>query len=368
MNPLDILRPRTESVALEITSKCNLRCCYCPKADDTYEALPGSNADMSDSVIDAVYEYCKRNGVQTVSLSGTGETAMSKGWHTRLARFLDDPQIGAHLVSNFVRLFDDDDLVALTKLRSLQISFDSADIALVRRLRSKADLRTISYNILRLRQKMTELGRGPYIFVNCTLWRENVGHLADLAGFCRQLGINTLLVTEGMALTANNPHIPAAMEAMIDADVVLLAQQIIAAEKTLQGSGTSLLLQGHLAARIDEIVTATRERMPFPNPAAHFHRAKPRSSACRMPWTQPFVRADGSVLPCCMDGESVGHLAKSSLDDIIDGTAYRAVRASILEGRPTVPCNGCSLAEAGNFAEFASEVHAWQLLPSETAA
>src|SRR5262249_31060293 len=156
----------------------------------------------------SLYRYCKETGVRHVTLSVGGETTMHLGWQHRIAPFLNDPAIETFMVSNFARLFTEDDLEALVKLDSLQISFDSADFEMVRKLRSRADLRTISYNLIRLRQKSREVGRGPYLTVNCTVCRANVGHIEKLAGFCRELSIDQLQLTEMMPLGHHNPNPP----------------------------------------------------------------------------------------------------------------------------------------------------------------
>jgi MoaA/NifB/PqqE/SkfB family radical SAM enzyme len=359
---IDVLRAQPHAICIEITNKCNLRCSYCAKADDRYEAIPGNNTDMTDEMVGALYRYCKQVGIRHVSLSGVGETTMTAGWHKGVARFLDDPEISAHLVSNLVRVFDDDDLVALTKLRNLQISFDSASLAMVRKQRSKADLRTITYNIVRLRQKARELGRGPNIDVNCTLSRENIGEIANLAGFCRELGVDRLMIGEVMVIVAG-PKMPATLDTLSNEDVTLLVSQIIAAEDALRDSNTAIYLQDHLRARIGELVEQMREgTMPLDS-ASYFHR-RMESSSCRLPWSQPFVRADGKVFACCIASELtepvVGNLATSSMAEILDGPALRAVRASILKGRPTVSCHGCQLARRESFDEFAREIREWQ--------
>src|SRR5712691_1252524 len=134
---VDLLRARVQSVAIEVTSKCNLRCVYCHKADDVLEAMPGANDDMTDEMIGDLYRYCKEAGIRNVTLSVGGETTMFAGWHKRIAQFLDDPEMEAHMVSNFVRLLSDEDLEVLTKYRALPISFDSSDWNTVRKLRSK---------------------------------------------------------------------------------------------------------------------------------------------------------------------------------------------------------------------------------------
>lgn len=358
---VDVQRARPHTVCIEITNKCNLRCSYCAKSNDRLEAEPWNNIDMSDDAIRALYRYCKEAGVRHVSLSGVGETAMVAGWHRKVASFLDDPEINAHLVSNFIRVFDDGDLIALTKLRNLQVSFDSADLAMVRRLRSRADLRTIAYNIVRLRQKMKELGRGPNIDVNCTLTRVNIGELAKLAGFCRELGVDRLMVGEVTATGPENLKMPETLDRLTGDEVVLLACQIIAAEDELCGSGTSLYLRDHLRARIEDIVEQLREGGIPADPAGYFHR-RMASSACRQPWASPSVRANGNVYPCCMvgEGEPLGNLATSSLDKILDNQSSRAVRAEILDGKTNLPCEGCTLASGESFDDFVHEIREWQ--------
>ncbi len=316
---------------------------------------------MTDDMVGALYSYCKQAGIRDVALSGVGETAMTAGWHERVALFLDDPEIDVHLVSNFVRVFDDDDLVALTKLRNLQVSFDSADLAMVRKQRSKADLRTITYNIIRLRQKAKDLGRGPNVDVNCTLSRENIGEIARLAGFCRELGVDRLMIGELMVVVADHPKMPDTLDRLTGDEVNLLARQIIAAEDALRDSDTALYLQDRLRVRIEELVEQVREGAIPSDPAGYFHRCL-ATSACRQPWTQPFVRADGKVYPCCSvgTGEPVGHLARSPMADILDGPALRAIRADILDGHPSLPCTGCTLARGESFDDFAQEIREWQ--------
>lgn len=360
MSSVDVLQARPQTIAIEITSKCNLRCSYCDKSDPILEALPGANADMSDDVISSVYYYCKDVGIKSVSLSGIGETTMTKGWYTRITKFLDDPEISAQMVSNFVRPFEDDDLAALVRLDELAISIDSSDLAMMRKLRSKADLRTITYNIMRLQQKIREIGRGPTITVNCTLCRDNIGHIIGLAGFCRELRVDRLIVTDVMVTGKYNPKMPQTLDGLTDDEVVLLAEQIAGAEDRLAGSSTALQLREELRARIDTVVAGVRQGAIPTAPAAHFHRTT-ASSACRQPWDLLLVGANGNMVPCCggtRDGP-VGNLTRTTLPEILDGETYRAIRASILDGQPILPCHRCSFARQISFSELRREIEAW---------
>jgi MoaA/NifB/PqqE/SkfB family radical SAM enzyme len=357
---VDLLRARLHSVAIEVTSKCNLRCSYCHKADHVLEAMPGANDDMTDEMIGDLYRYCKETGVRNVTLSLGGETTMSAGWYERIAQFLDDPEMETHMVSNFVRPLGDNDLEALTRFSALQISFDSSELEMVRRLRSKADLRTITYNLVRLRQKGRELGRCPYLVVNCTLCRDNIGHVGRLAGFCRELGVDQLLLTEVMVITQHNPKMPDTLDSLTDDEVILLAKQIIAAEEALRGSAAALRLQEHLEFRIGEVIELIREETVPADAGAYFHR-RMNSSACRQPWLAPLVGAIGKVNACCGSGPAgrVGDLTTASMREIVDGEAFRAIRASILDGRPIVPCHTCSFAHRMSFPEFARDIREW---------
>jgi MoaA/NifB/PqqE/SkfB family radical SAM enzyme len=355
---VDILRDLTQGIIIEVTSKCNLRCSYCAKADKVREAELVANVDMGDPMLMALYRHCKDNGITNVTLSGVGETAMFPGWHNRLTMFLDDPDFNVLLVSNFIRLLDDDDLDALSKFHALQISFDSSDYQTVRRLRSHADLRSITYNIVRLQQRCRALGRRPQITVNATLCRENIGHIQALAGFCRELNVDRLLVCEVISLTRNNYVMPETLSGLTSSEVELLARQIMGAEGLLAGSDTTLILQDHLKLRVDEIVERMREAQPVSECAATFHRPLV-ASACLDPWTTPFVRADGAVYACCIisdDAPIMGNINNDPLPEILGGARYRSVRRSILEGRPETPCDGCSLARAVSFDELAAEV------------
>jgi len=355
---IDLLRARVESIAIEVTSKCNLRCAYCHKADPELEALPGANEDMSDATIAALYRHCKAAGIRSVSLSVGGETTMAAGWHRRITQFLDDPEIDTHLVSNFTRPFDDDDLAALTRFRYLQVSFDSADRDMVRRLRGGAKLETITDNIARLRRKGRALGRLPFILVNCTVCRDNIGHIAKLTDLCRELEVDQLLLTPVRVVGEHNSKMPELLDKLTPGELMLLAEEIDAAEEILRGGATALRLQEQLHSR----VAPAREILRGETGASDTTPRPAVTSSCRQPWTSPLVTASGNVLACCGGRRiaPVGNLASATLSEIVDGAAYRAVRDSILRGNPSVPCDGCSFAAGVSFDELVRDIREWQ--------
>ena len=354
--PLDLLRSNIRSMAIEVTSKCNLRCTYCAKAYPAYDALPFVNTDLSDDAVRVLYEFCKANAVKAISLSGVGETAMTSGWHERLSLFLNDEEIDVYLVSNLTRPLAPDDLAALCKLKILQISFDSADAKTVRMMRSKARLSIIVDNIERLRLAKAATKRGPHLLVNCTLSRQNVGHIASLAELCRSLCVDELMVGEMMVINPESALDPLSL--LSPAEIVALARDIVAAERMLDGSPTLFRIQRRLRFRFDDLLDRDPAAVPDSMLAEIFNRPPP-VSACSQPWDTPFIRSDGKVFPCCCYGDhsaSVGDLAEQSLHDIYEDQRARDVRKSILAGHPTLPCKGCTLASDLSFAEFSADI------------
>jgi MoaA/NifB/PqqE/SkfB family radical SAM enzyme len=257
------------------------------------------------------------------------------------------------MVSNFSRRLDAAELSALSKLDTLQISFDSSDREMVRNLRSKADLQTITYNIIRLRQVAHDAGRTPFILVNCVLSRDNIGHLADLAGFCRALGVNQLMICEVTPVSSVTPEKTKLLDALTDDEVILLARQIMDATAMLSEGPTSLLLRDHLKARIGDVIEQLSAGATPVSPAAQFHRSMVKS-ACPMPWTSPMVKANGRVIACCGPAFlDIGVLdGRQTLGDIVEGAKARAIRSAILDGRPTVGCETCTLVLPTSFSEF----------------
>jgi hypothetical protein len=75
------------------------------------------------------------------------------------------------------------------------------------------------------------------------------------------------------------------------------------------------------------------------------------------------VRADGSVFPCCGAlpvGPAIGNLNTASMAAILDGESARAVRASILDGRPTIRCKDCAFGQAISLPEFVRDIQELQ--------
>ena len=71
-----------------------------------------------------------------------------------------------------------------------------------------------------------------------------------------------------------------------------------------------------------------------------------KQKSCILPWRQLSISADGTVSICCRDldfQQSIGHLNKSSIDEIWHGTVMNKNRELLATGRKCEidACNGC---------------------------
>jgi radical SAM protein with 4Fe4S-binding SPASM domain len=70
---------------------------------------------------------------------------------------------------------------------------------------------------------------------------------------------------------------------------------------------------------------------------------------CYAPWTHTLIAADGHVAPCCSAPRLVlGNVQEQPFAQIWQGTAYRALREAMRDGRPLPHCTGCDVFLAEN--------------------
>lgn len=167
----------------ELTSRCNLRCRYCQKALDSWNAIPGRDEDLPEAMLERVFGSIESMPFQTVQLSGIGEFTFRKDWVEIVDRFRG---AGASVttISNFARPFSDAELDALLSLSHLMVSIDTTDAELLKSIRRSVSLANISTNLVRLRMRAKKVGRQlPNIRLNAVLYLENMLGIEDLAYF-----------------------------------------------------------------------------------------------------------------------------------------------------------------------------------------
>jgi Iron-sulfur cluster-binding domain len=70
-------------------------------------------------------------------------------------------------------------------------------------------------------------------------------------------------------------------------------------------------------------------------------RSVARVKACRDPWTQVNVRANGDVMPCCHSLQRMGTLTEATMEEIWSGPGFVAFRRFLLSRTPLPVCEQC---------------------------
>lgn len=190
-----LLRPRLERVFLELTSRCNVRCIYCPVSLPGYH---GEDLELDVTELAAVLRVYQPSEVQ---LSGHGETTMLPNW-VFAARTLLEAGLPLSLTTNLAKRFAPDELEVLARLAVLRVSVDTCDAELLARLRRGVRLERIEETLAALR----ELGRArnfepPYLQISCTFSDVVVEGLPELVRWCKRwradaLGLVNLVLHE----------------------------------------------------------------------------------------------------------------------------------------------------------------------------
>lgn len=204
----------------ELTSKCNLRCTYCPKGDfnkDAWNATPGRDEHMQDVALSRYLDAARTLGFEQIQLSGIGEFSFRDDWVRVGMQIRDQSRSKITLISNFARLFSKEELDFLLSLYHIMVSMDTPDAQLLKKVRKAVDIRTITTNIVNLGARALETGRRmPLIKISGTIYAENLTHIYDLACFAVSVGVPILQIARVGLSDANEfPH-PITMAASDD--------------------------------------------------------------------------------------------------------------------------------------------------------
>ena len=180
---------RFETVRVDVTQKCNLRCVYC--ALSAPWAKPGQH--MSDENLAKVGRFIAASPRLTdVGVNGHGETTH----HPRWRQFCDDLIAkGAPLsvITNLGRKYDDAEIDTLSCFTLIQVSLDTADEELLKRLRRKVELSRILTNMTKIRTRaLLSARRAPVFAFSCGLYDKSLPRLEEFAGLAVAMGVRNV--------------------------------------------------------------------------------------------------------------------------------------------------------------------------------
>ncbi len=346
--PESWLQAYPQSLMIEYTSRCNLRCKYCSKSNPGDDQIPGRNMDMTAQTVDAVIHLIEQSNYTELLLAGTGESTFHPHWREDFPRLIQagkarNPACYVHVNSNFAAKYEDEDWAVFAQLDGVVISIDTADRQLTREVRAKSDLGLIIYNITRLQTYCQFHGlKLPQLTVNVTLYHEAAAGLPELMALLSNLPIQSVSISDLFEREATDKH---AIRPLHNDDPESFAQAVNHLKHAMEIAGRqqrfSVSIQPHLLERIEAM--ASRDTPS----ATSNHVVQPTQQTatklCLQPWTRFTLAADAAIFPCCMtEMDPVGNIDSGKEEDGLNGQGIRAFRHALLRGDMPAACRHCT--------------------------
>ncbi|NLH48614.1 MAG: radical SAM protein [Myxococcales bacterium] len=304
--------PFPDTVQLELTAACDLRCVMCP--------LPHENRHGTgrETIEPADLERLRQPlaAASGVELTGFGEMLC----HPRLLaclRWLRARKLAVHATTNGSRLTREivDALTAEHLLDVLCVSVDAATAPTYERIRRGGNFAVLLANLDYLAKRRTPAN--PRFWLSFAALRDNLDELPRFIRLAADLGAERVIVQH----VFTGPHCAGAGLSLTD-DLVI--------------------------ARLEEArQTAATQRIELDL------RNPPRQGGdgyrpglikdCAFPWRHTFLKANGRAAACAMVWEDLDFADWRDTDfaTIWRGDAYRRFRLAMAAGDPPLPCRRC---------------------------
>ncbi len=348
---------------LEMSGECNLRCVYCPQAGENY--VPAKA--LSEGMFDDVLAYLKRHPVDMIDLTGTGDMSMAPDWVDKCERLL---ALGIKLVvtMNYGTILTDEQIEILSRFTELTVSLDTIDRKILNTVRKAVDVRTIIYNIMRIRAAERRNNTNVRWVVSAVYTAEIVERLPELASFAAAFGANRFQIQDLIEFNEFN-----IAKKVTDVWTLTGPQAIAAVVATTsaieiaQRNGLNTLMPPNFVERLDklrEVASQSRNWSSMTQtPGAYFSTFNPAPESgqtrdCVDPWTFVHVMSDGRIRPCCISNLHIGKMQKDQggMEAAFNSEVAVKLRKQLLTGKLDDLCTACSLRPVIDIASYQKKV------------
>ena len=345
--PEQLLRVRRlRQMGVELTTTCNLACVYCH-----FAPLSRRGKDAEPALVDGIIDFLRDFPVDYVTMSGDAEITMFKGW-TDVARRILAMNIDLRTISNFSKgVFSDEEVDVFSQFRQILISLDTADAALLKKIRYRADLRTITLNMQLVRARAIATGRPiPEFVCNVVLHDKNVGHVDKTVAFAIANGfaqvsmvryVDLEEVPGGINDLRDNPNATQVYQIRtLDDDSLHAGVQALRAAVDLAQNRISLSIPPDILEEINAGLNGGKD----PETAApSYPPGTRRTKNCIMPWDFYYVFWNGDVPPCCIVKDTmVDNVLGKPITESINSEDMMEWRRTLLTGDLKPECETCT--------------------------
>lgn len=344
-----LLEPgRIESIHIALTSRCNLRCVYCPTGHERTR-----DADLPQEALALLKRFVLEERVAVVGLGHVGETTLFPGWES-FCRDILDSGCAMTMLSNFARPFKEPELAVLARFAALHVSVDTADVAALKSIRRGLDIRTVLHNITRIKAFCLKHGlKPPRLGWVATLSDQVADGIEDI--YCLAVASGADSVNFHQLLRFRDaPNTLRDIMELPRRDFLDALGAIHRCQEMARGQGVDLCVGGIEIMEAMERGPDSGQRLAESQPSmlgelsCHVNPTLPgQTRMCFMPWVSPYVnplRPEGDVYPCCATGQPLGRLEEAgSLRAMLSSGPYKQLRAALLEGRIPPACRACPI-------------------------
>ncbi len=345
--PEQLLRiRRLRQMGVELTTTCNLACVYCH-----FAPLSRRGKDANPLLIEGIVDFLRDFPVDYVTMSGDAEITMFTGW-TDVARRILAMGIDLRTISNFSKgIFSDEEVDVFSQFRQILISLDTSDAALLKKIRYRADLRTITLNMQLVRARAIATGRPiPEFVCNVVLHDKNFSHADKTVAFAIANGfaqvsmvryVDLEEVSGGINDLRDNPNATQVYQIRTLDDAGLHAGvQALRAAVSLAENRINLSIQPDI---LEEINAGLNGGEDAKTTAPIYPPGTRRTKSCMMPWDFYYVFWNGDVPPCCIVKDTmVDNVLGKPITDSINSAEMMEWRRTLLTGDLKPECETCT--------------------------
>jgi radical SAM protein with 4Fe4S-binding SPASM domain len=300
-----------QSIQIECTTRCNLKCTFCELSYWTEKA-----ADLKLANIQKMVEHLPK--VKRVDLTGIGESLMNRDFFA-IVKFLKSRGMYVTFNDNFT-LMTEKAAQRIVELGVDQIflSLDGATKETYEQIRVGANFDKVIANARRLLQMKREMGKKqPEVKINTVVCSINYHELPAIVELAHDMGIGMVQFVN--AITFESTENIATTSVQLEAEAIF--QQTLERARQL-----GVLVKLELF-----------DKLPV--------------QQCDFPWKRNFVTYDGYVHPCCyttqtgdrraQNRRSFGNLSESSFEEIWHSEMYATFRRKLQRGVLPHACEHC---------------------------
>jgi len=311
---------------LNVHTRCNCRCVMCDIwKRETSEQIRAQDMERHRASLEKL-------GVRQVVLTG-GEPLMHNDL-AALCNFFREQQIHLTLLTTGLLLYKRAEEVA-TLFDDVIVSLDGPQEIhdSIRRVNGAFNL--IHKGIAAVRQ------HNPSLPITCrtTVQKANYQHLRETVDAARAVGLDSISFLAA-DLTSEAFNRPLIWPGEKQSEIGLNSDEVNALEEEIE----NLIREYEAGIRHKYIVEAAAKlRQIGRRFREHLGQISPQAPICNAPWFSAVVEVDGSVRPCFFH-RTIGNLASSTLEEVINGDAAQNFRKSLdMETNPTCQRCVCSL-------------------------